>query len=199
MNDIELIEAHMSGDPRAFEGLVDAYIDRLFSFAYRLSGDASVAEDAVQDAFVKAWKGIDSFDVDRSFKSWIFSITRNATIDIMRKRRDVSFSSLDDGAGDDSSFADDVADETPLPEMAFDEGVDGGVVKIVLSGMGERDRSIVLLHDVEGMTFEQISVLVDSPMNTVKSRYRRALLKLRAELGGSREAMHQKPDLKRIP
>jgi RNA polymerase sigma-70 factor (ECF subfamily) len=186
MEDKQLIKAHREGDPRAFPELVEKYADRVYAFAYRLSGDRDVAEDGAQDAFIKAWKGIHRFDEKRDFRAWIFSIAHNAVIDILRKKRGISFSSLSDD--EDSRFEDGLADEGPLPDALSESRISGTVLQKALLELSVEDRSVVLLHDVEGLTFDEIGRATRTSVNTVKSRYRRALAKLRAILGDS---MHQ--------
>jgi len=188
MDDRDLIRAHISGDASAFGQLVDRYIDRVFSFAQRLSGDAALAEDATQETFIKAWKGIKRFEDGRSFKAWLFAIARNATTDLLRRRKNVAFTSLD---GEDESFADGIADDAPLPDIVVGRAELARAVDEVLGILGALDRSIVLLHDVEDLTFEEIASTLDRPMNTVKSRYRRAIMSLR-------DALHQKGGGERI-
>lgn len=184
MNDRDLIQAHRKGDKVAFEQLVDLYVDRVYSFSRRLSGDASIADDATQETFIKVWKSLGKFDEAKSFKTWIFAIARNSVIDMLRKRKDVAFTSLD-GDGDEPSFADGVADDAPLADVLASNADLREALDTVLSKIDAMDRSIVLLHDVEDLTFEEISGMVDRPMNTVKSRYRRAVMLLRDLLSDS--------------
>jgi RNA polymerase sigma-70 factor (ECF subfamily) len=192
MDDIDYVKAHKTGDRTAFENLVNRYVDRIYSFVLRISGDQSIAEDATQDAFIKAWKGMKSFDESRSFRPWMFSIARNAATDIMRKRKDTPFAFFDSLADDDGvSFSENVADEAPLPEELFERSENKRILESAFEGLDPLDRSIVSLHDSEDMTFEEIASVLGRPMNTVKSRYRRALVKLREMLGGSRAGMHQ--------
>jgi RNA polymerase sigma-70 factor, ECF subfamily len=198
-DDDSYVSAHRAGDQTAFGSLVGAYLDRVFSFALRLSADRAIAEDAAQETFIKAWKGMESFDEKRPFRAWLFSIARNATVDIMRKRRDVSFGSLDASSDDGAErFADGLPDDAPLPDIMAEGRELSAAVEAILNSLDVTDRTIVTLHDVEDMTFADISEIVGKPLNTVKSRYRRALLALRARLGGSRDAMHQKDVPKRI-
>lgn len=184
MDDIELVKAQKDGDEAAFAALIERYADGLFAFSYKLSGDRDLAEDAVQDAFVKAWRGLRSFDESRSFRSWIFSIAHNSTIDLLRKRKDLPFRDLD-GEEEGEAFADTLRDEGPLPDEVADKALLAEALEETLGGLPVRSRSVVLLHDKEGLTFEEISRVAGEPLNTVKSRYRRAVLALRRH-------MHQK-------
>ncbi len=181
MDDRDLIRAHMSGDPDAFGRLVERYADRLYSFAFHTLRDAALAEDVAQEAFIKAWKGMGRFDESKPFKTWLFTVARNAAVDTLRKRKDIPFSVLDGDDGE-ASFAESIPDDAPLADAVVATGELRTVLDEVMAGLSVIDRSIVLLHDVEGMTFEEIAGLSDRPTNTVKSRYRRAVFSLRERL-----------------
>jgi RNA polymerase sigma-70 factor (ECF subfamily) len=178
--DGEIIYAYRAGDRTAFDELVKRYIHRIYAFAYRLSKSETIAEDAAQETFVKAWKGLKSFDESKSFQAWLFAIARNAVIDIMRKKRDSPFSLI---TGDDS-FESDLEDDLPLPDQVFEQALTHEVLEKTLDTLSYDQKSVVLLHDMEGMTFEEIGEALGRPMNTVKSHYRRAILSLREALKG---------------
>lgn len=183
--DAELVRAYRDGDGDAFTELLDRHIGAVFAFAKRLCGDASMADDVAQETFVKAWKGIGRFDEGRNFKAWLFAIARNAAIDALRKRRDVSFSHMSEGLPEDDRFEDAIEDGLSLPGEGFDRAIDGKTLERALSLLSPDKRAIVLMHDVEGLTFEEAAEALGEPMNTVKSRYRRSLAALR-------DLMHQK-------
>lgn len=184
MEDNELVKAYVRGEEVALESIIDKYAGRLFAFAYRLSGDRAMAEDAVQDAFVKVWKNLGKFDGKRSFRAWIFAITRNVTIDILRSRKDISFGSLD---GDDEvSFSETIPDDLPLADIVFDQALEQKIVEEVLSELSVDSRAVVFLHDKEDLTFEEIGQALKEPLNTVKSRYRRAIIVLRDKVASKK-------------
>ncbi len=103
------MDAAKGGDIRSFDELVGLYADRIYSFALRLSGNPSTADDAAQETFIKVWKNRKRYDPRRDFKPWIFAIARNAVFDIMRKKRDQTFSSLN-AADDDETIGDRIVD-----------------------------------------------------------------------------------------
>ncbi|HEY9480903.1 MAG TPA: RNA polymerase sigma factor [Candidatus Paceibacterota bacterium] len=180
----ELLAADFqSGSELAFETLVDRYTNRVYAFIFRLSGDRELSEDATQEAFVKAWKAINSYDTERPFRPWLFQIARNATIDLMRKRKDRTFSSL----SDDDDFSDGLADDTSGIEEILDTNIDTETAMKALQKLSTAMRAVVLLHDVEDLTFQEIASASGESLNTVKSRYRRALARLK-------EIMHQKKE-----
>jgi RNA polymerase sigma-70 factor (ECF subfamily) len=167
-----------------FDAIMSEYIDRIYGFAYRMTGDAALAEDVAQDTFVKAWKAYGRFEEGRQVKPWLFAIAKNAAIDALRKRRDIPFAALSDDEG--PAFEDTVADDAPLALESFERDEVAGALERAIQGLSPSSRAVVLMRDREDMTFEEMGEALGEPMNTVKSRYRRALEALRKELGGGR-------------
>lgn len=179
--DEELMISAAEGDLRSFDALVGRYADRIYGFTRRLAGDPDIAEDAAQEAFIKLWKNRKRFDREGSFRPWIFAIARNAALDIMRKRRDAVFSALR-AHDDDAPFGDDISGEDiDLPE-AFDQNLVRDALEKTLLDLSPDQRAAVILHDMEGMTFEEAGRVLGKSPNTVKSHYRRAILSLRRRL-----------------
>lgn len=180
MTDSELIVSIRKGNPKAFKELIDRYFHRIYAFALRVSRNPDVAEDAAQETFVKVWKSLKKFDSSRSFQSWIFAIARNATLDILRKRKDSSL--------DDDSEAE-MKDDSELAPEEFDREVTRDILEEVMAELTANQRSAVYLHDVLGKTFDEISEITGKSLNTEKSHYRRAILRLRSKL--ARRGLHQ--------
>jgi RNA polymerase sigma-70 factor (ECF subfamily) len=139
------------------EELVKKYLTPVYSFVFRLVRDKDVAEDITQDTFIKAWKKIDATQNVRAF---LFTIARNLAYDYFRKNKDEYF--------EDEL---EVPDTAPLaPELLDNEEI--------IKNIHHKHLELILLHDVEDMTFEEIANIVGRPMNTVKSQYRRAVYDL---------------------
>lgn len=172
----KLAEGFARGDEGAFDALVEAYTDRIYSFAYRLSGRRELAEDSLQETFVKAWKSRKKFDASKSFRAWIFAIARNATTDLMRKSAPFSVSSVGDG---DEGLLENIADGSEPIEDGIDRRDLSKAALAALEELSSDQKAAALLHDIEGMTFEEIASVTGKPLNTVKSHYRRAILALR--------------------
>ena len=85
-SDNEIIIQYLNGDKDAFTEIVNRYLKLIYNFTYRLVGNEKVAEDISQEVFLKAWKNIKKFDLEKNFKTWIFSIAKNTAIDYLRKR-----------------------------------------------------------------------------------------------------------------
>ena len=175
--DNELIAQHRAGDTAAFPALVERYLSSIFRFVTRLVGDARAAEDLTQETFLKARLSFSKYKSTFSFKSWLFSIARNTAIDHLRKRQHIPFSALD--REDEPAFAEGIVDPLPLPDAQLEQQELGTILTQTLEQLTPASRSVVLLHDAEDLTFEDIAQITKEPMNTVKSRYRRAVLALR--------------------
>lgn len=179
--DNELVEAYREGDDEAFTLLTNRYVDILYRFVYRLIGNPSAAEELTQDIFLKSWKSLGKFDATKEWKTWLFAIARNTSIDWLRKKKSINFSQFDDSEGE-STFADTLRDMEPLQHELFETKENEVLVKNALETLPVDDQTIIMLHDSEGLTFEAIGEVVGKPLNTVKSKYRRALVKLKALL-----------------
>lgn len=137
-----------------FEEIVKTYLTPVYSYVYRMIRDRDAAEDIAQDVFIKAWKKIDP---DNNPKAFLFTVARNTTFDYLRKKKDEYF--------EDELEVPDIA---PLaPEILDNEEI--------IKSLDHKHLDLILLHDVEDMTFEEMAEVVGRPMNTVKSQYRRAV------------------------
>jgi RNA polymerase sigma-70 factor (ECF subfamily) len=184
LTDSQLVTLYMDGNTKAFDGLILRYGKSQFRFAFAILKNQEDAHDCVQESFIKAWKNIKKFDESKSFKTWIFTITKRTALDILRKKRSISFSSMDDNEND-ITFAESIPDEQLLPDKVFEQSEGVEIIGKILDTLTLENKTIILLHHAEEMTFEEIAEILEKPMNTVKSQYRRSLIQLRKEL------MHQ--------
>jgi RNA polymerase sigma-70 factor (ECF subfamily) len=176
-SDQELIERYLNGEEEFFAVLMNRYIKYTYNFIIRLSGDKNVSDDLLQETFLKVWKNLRHFDTDKKFSTWILAIARNTVIDWQRKNKAITFSQLDTP---EESFANTLVGDLPSPEEIFDqkflrEKFDEEVAK--LSGV---EQTILLLHLEDDLTFAEICEVIDKPLNTVKSLYRRSLEKIKS-------------------
>lgn len=176
-SDDELVAAYAAGDESAFAVLIERHLPAVYSFAYRLIGNAEEADDVAQDTFVKAWKHLKRFQKGAKMKTWLLSIARNTAIDFLRKKRPSLFSEF--GSEDDAAFEERLADAGPSAETRFDEQLNAERVDAALATLPPRYREVVLLHYREGMTLDETARTLGIPLNTAKSRDRRALIALR--------------------
>ena len=183
-DDHALIKRYLQNeDDEALRHLFSRYAGQIHRFLARFVGSMSDAEDMAQETFVKAWRHLARVD-ERSFKTWLFSIARNVGRDWLRKRRATSFTDFDDAEGN-NAVLDNLEDTADLPDevLMTKESIEN--VRAAIAALSPSSRAVVLLrHDGE-LSFEEIAQATDEPMNTVKSRYRRALQELKKRLPGS--------------
>lgn len=181
--DDKLIEAAQTGDEQALGELVRRHIDFAYNIAIRTTGNTDDADDATQQAFVNAWKAIKKFQTGASFKAWIGRIVRNTAIDVIRRKRDVPFSTYENEDDETKQLL--VVDDSPSPEDQSVQNEKHRHMHSLLRHIPAHDREIVLLHLRDDLTFREIGDMLEIPLHTVKSRYRRAIIRLQNKYGPS--------------
>jgi RNA polymerase sigma-70 factor, ECF subfamily len=176
--DVNLIQKYLNGDEQSLEILIKRYLKSVFYFVFRYFGNTQEAEDATQEVFLKMWKNIRKFDRNKNFKAWLFTIAKNSSIDRLRKKKEVSFSDFENTNGK-NYFPDNIMDKTPLQNEIFDSKNFGNLFSNALVKLLPAHKAILVLRHNEDMTFREIAESQRISINTVKSRYRRALLSLR--------------------
>lgn len=172
--------AYRAGDENALGWLVRRYVGPVHRFLTRMVGDARMAEDLAQETFIKAWRHLNRFDENKPFLPWLLTIAQRTAIDELRKKHALPFSILEDEALPDLGAT--IADTQPLPDVWLARKETAAVLEEELLRLPPRTRAILLMHETEDLTFEAIAELMKEPMNTVKSRYRRAILALKKQL-----------------
>jgi RNA polymerase sigma-70 factor, ECF subfamily len=162
----------------AFEVVLPRYRDRVFRLAYSILRDVSAAEDAAQDVFVRLWRALPSYQGDAALSTWIYAITRNTCISLLRKRR--LHVSLDEPVFDDGEGL-----QLAAPEQ--DDSATSSVRKL-LDKLPERYRRAVVLFYMEDKSYEQTAVALQLPLGTVKALLHRARKRL-VELTGEQRCI----------
>jgi RNA polymerase sigma factor (sigma-70 family) len=167
------------GDPEAVRAVYRDYGRLVFSVAYRILGDRGLAEEATQQAFLKAWRASDSFDADRELGPWLASIARRAAIDVSRREAIRAADPLDSVSPGEPALI-------SRPESA--EAIyDVWAVREAVAELPAQEREIVRLQHFGGLTHGEIAERLKMPVGTVKSRSFRAHRRLAAVLGHLRE------------
>ena len=166
--------ANLDERKREFERVALPLVDSLFNFARWLTGNSNDAEDLVQETYLKAWKGYESFRADCSFQTWIFRILRNTFLSSLTSRRTSLTESLDDDQHQDFLPCTDQTPESILVDQAH-----LSVIRSALEEIPLAMREIILLREVEEMSYQNISQTLDIPVGTVMSRLARARKALR--------------------
>lgn len=166
--DGDLVRRAQRGDRLAFERLVDRHQARLFTLAARTLGSRDEAADAVQDAFLRAWRRLDSFRGDALFSTWLYRICVNAAHD-QRTRRSAEPAELEDVA--------------PDPRDHFAESRLSDEIQTALDALDETQREVVVLYDILGCSYAEIAEVTGAAEGTVKSRLFRGRTELARRLG----------------
>lgn len=174
----------MPSDDLTIEKVVTEYLELIYRFAYRLVGNETDASDIAQEVMVKVWQNWTKYDPTQNLKPWLFKIARNTAIDWLRRRRQIPFSQLNqvDDEGSEKTFADNLPDLELLPDEVFSQTEIKEKFTRALAELSVDEQIIVSLHLEEGLIFDEIAKIIGRPLNTVKSNYRRALIKLRSKL-----------------
>ncbi|MBI3633480.1 MAG: sigma-70 family RNA polymerase sigma factor [Candidatus Vogelbacteria bacterium] len=176
--DVELITKSKNGDLRSFDLLVIRYLKSILNFAYRLTNNHDDADDVTQETFLKAWKNLDSFDINKSFKTWIFTIARNTVTDLFRKKKSIPSSFFNNEEGE-NPLLDNLADTEPLPDQLILIAENKKLLEDTLNQIPINYKEVLLLRYMEDLTFEEISEALGRPSNTIRSQHKRGLLLLR--------------------
>lgn len=171
MNDNEAIwlAKARAGDDEAFASIVENYQKPVFSVCYRMLGNAGEAEDAAQEAFLRAYKYLNRYDPERSFATWLLSIASHYCIDQLRKRRLQTFS-MDDEQHDWWH----PPDPGPSPEASLVMDEKQAQVQQLLATLSKKDRAAVILHYWYDHSYEEIAESLSLSVSAVKSRLYRA-------------------------
>lgn len=187
MDEPKLIAQAQEGDLTAYNTLVLHYQDIVYNVAYRIMKDPASADDAAQEAFISAYKAINSFR-GGSFKSWLLRIVTNSCYDELRRRKRRPQSSLDEITEENPSVAFMASGDAGPEEQRYQtELVDA--VKHCMDELPDEQRIAAVLCDVEGRDYKEIAEMMSTSLGTVKSRISRARTKLRDCLQDFRELL----------
>jgi len=174
----QLIAKYLAGDEKSLEILIKSYLKPIYSFVYRYVRNEQEAEDITQEVFVKVWRNLKKFDQDKSFKTWIFSIAKNTSIDWLRKKKAIPFSNFENKEGK-NILTEKLTDPAPLPNEILERVGIAETLNAAMSQLIPKYRIVLSLRYNNYFTFGEIAESLGEPLHTVKSRYRRALIQLR--------------------
>jgi RNA polymerase sigma-70 factor (ECF subfamily) len=175
----ELVALYLSGNEPAFADLTARTIDQVYAFAVRYVGDSVLAEDIVQETYVKVWKNLRRYNPDTSkFTTWLMRIARNTAVDTLRKKKHVPMSAFDTPDGTNTLLATTAATDTQAEEALIAQETSAAVQHAVQQ-LPYAQREVLTMHYTNHMTFDEIAQATGELPNTVKSRHFRALQALR--------------------
>ena len=178
-----LVRRCIAGDAEAWEEIVQRYNRRIYNICYRFAGSHDDAQDLTQDVFIKMYRTLNSYDVERgAFMTWVTTVTRNLLVDHFRKsKQDRITDSLDSASSeheDAMSLSDRIEDKGPAPDLSVQSREAKETVHQALQKLSPELREAVILRDLQDMDYKEVAAVLKVPEGTVKSRINRG----RAEL-----------------
>jgi RNA polymerase sigma-70 factor (ECF subfamily) len=195
--DVALVAQVRAGDISAYDTLVRKYERQIFRIAQHVTQNREDAEDAMQDAFLKAYEKLDQFQGNSKFYTWLVRITVNESLMRLRKRRTGKMVSIDeDVETEEGSVPRDLADWAPDPEQNYNQTELGKILEKTIKGLPPGFRVVFELRDVQGLSTEDTAEALGLSVPAVKSRLLRARLQLRERLSRyfrQKEKSHEMP------
>jgi len=182
-SDVGLVQTARQGDLRAYDQLVQRYQERIYSTIYHMTSNHEDANDLAQETFIKAHSALKSFKGDSSFYTWVYRIAVNKTINFLKQRRNkthLSLNDLDFNIENDPELVAFVSDRTPRRDIALAELQEK--LNMAMQKLSDVHRMVVTLHDVQGLSHEEIANIMDCNVGTVRSRLFYARQQLQAYL-----------------
>jgi RNA polymerase sigma-70 factor (ECF subfamily) len=186
--DTVLIRAVQSGDLTAFDKLVLKHKDRLFNMVYWFLGDYNEANDCAQETFIKAFKSIKKFRFESAFSTWLYRIAVNTCKNRIKssayrwKKRTVSLETSS-GSKNDKPLSE-IVNDSPTPVMALEKKERMIQIQTAIHSLPEEQNQVVVMRDIQGLSYQDISDITGLNLGTVKSRLARGRLELRNRLKG---------------
>jgi RNA polymerase sigma-70 factor (ECF subfamily) len=172
---IPLIEKFKKGDSTAFAGLVHVYQDRIYNLCCQMLGHTQNAEDAAQDSFIKAFRHLKDFTPEASFYTWLYRITINTCLDYSKKP---FFESLfKKSAGGEEFMLVEISHDLS-PESLYEAKQLGEVLQACLNRLSPKLKAVLILKEMEGLSYQEIAEIMACSLGTVKSRISRARVEL---------------------
>ena len=176
LSDEDLMFEFQNGNNYAFDILVKRYKDQLVNFAYRFLGSRIDAEDVVQETFLRVYKKKSAYKRIAKFSTWIYTITGNLAKTELRRRKRRKIFSLSNMTQDDKDF--DIPDVERGPESTTDDAIREKIIENAIRSLPKKFKEMIILRDIQELSYEEISNIANIPLGTVKSRINRGRLKL---------------------
>lgn len=182
-DDEDLVLKSQQGDANAFGELVERYHGKIYGLTYNMTSNREDAEDLTQEVFVKAFEALPRFKGNSSFYTWLYRIAVNKTINYRKKRnrkRSLSLDQFDQEIKLDDVYHDLVAKGSPLRNISLKELQEK--LNAALQNLSEKHRTVLVMHDMQGIPHEEIAKVVKASVGTVRSRLFYARRQMQAEL-----------------
>ncbi|MBM7560779.1 RNA polymerase sigma factor [Fusibacter tunisiensis] len=174
----KLIEKSIAGDVKSFEQLIQSYNRYVYNIAYRMMGNEEDAKDMSQEALIKAYKAMPGFKMESQFSTWLYRIVINTCKDELRKRKE-HILSLDEEIAERITLEQTLESNSGDPLMIYEKKEMKNALDDALNKLSDEGRSVVVLKDLLGYTYEEIGEILQIPIGTVRSRLNRSRSTLR--------------------
>lgn len=170
----KLIKKCTQGDIDAFEELIVKYEKTTYNIALRMLRNKDDAMDISQEAFIKVFKSIKTFNFESSFSTWLYRIVTNTCLDFLRKNSNTSLSIDSPINTEDGEIQRDIPDISNNTEEIFEKQLTKELVHRAINKLDENHKTVIILRDIEGFSYEEVAQILDCSLGTVKSRISRA-------------------------
>lgn len=175
--ELEIIKSVLDGNIEAFESLVRAYEKTVYNLALRMTGSVEDAQDMTQETFIKAYRSLHTFRADSRFSVWVYRIASNVCRDFLRAKSRRAAVSLTVGEeGEECEL--EICDDSASVDRALTDSLTRDAMRRGLEALGEDQRQILLLREINGLSYDEIAATLELEIGTVKSRIFRARKKL---------------------
>jgi len=178
-DDLSLISRFKAGDISAFEEILIKHQDRIYNVCRYMLGNKDDAEDAAQDTFIKAYRNLRDFRPDSSLYTWLYRIAVNTCLDYKKLP---FFASIFRGTREDDEVVNELPSDEPSPERLYESKQTGHALRVGLKQLSEKFRTVLILREIEGLSYEEIAEVLDISIGTVKSRISRAREELKQQI-----------------
>jgi len=180
MTEEVLVRRIIAGDDKAFEYLVEAYNKKVFNIALRILNNYEDASDITQDIFLKIYRKIHTFKENCSFYTWVYRLSVNTCIDELRRRKNFNTVSIDSSLPtEDGEMSWDIADDSDSADELLQKKEVRQILRRAISQLPDIYRVLLILREYDGLSYQEISQIINIPIGTVKSRINRARIMLR--------------------
>ena len=179
-SDEQLMSLFQGGDENAYIELVNRYKDKLINFIFNYLGDLESSEDVVQETMIKLYQKKHYYKEIAKFSTWLYTIAKNLANTELRKRKQRKTTLLSQFSKDDKTY--ELPSNDPEPGQEIQTNIVNKIIRDAVDQLSEKFKIVIVLRDIQGLSYEDISEIINVPIGTVKSRINRARLQLQVEL-----------------
>lgn len=183
-----LVQRAKDGDVTAFETLIQEYQKRIFSIAYRMMQNQEDAADLTQEIFLKLFQNLDKFRGNSQFSTWVYRVATNTCLDALKKAKRQTAYSLDkEIETEEGTLLGELPDKGPSPQELAEKKAILEAVRLGIAKLSKEHQRVMILRELEGLSYEEIAQILNCSVGTVKSRINRARENLKKILSQNRE------------